>query len=150
VSEGNRFLALDLGDVRIGVAISDPLAFTAQPLETISRVGPRKDVLFIADLARVREVGTVIIGLPLLLSGEEGTKAVEAREFAEQLRRRLPGVRVLLWDERLTTVEAERTMISGNVRRSKRKKHVDALAAVLILQSYLDSPRSAASGRGED
>lgn len=139
MTETARFLGLDLGDVRIGVAISDSLAITAQPLETIQRVGPRKDLNLIAELVRARGVGTVIVGLPLLLSGEEGTKAGEARQFADQLGRRCHGVQVKLWDERLTTVEAERTMLSGNVRRAKRKKSVDALAAVLILQSYLDS-----------
>jgi putative Holliday junction resolvase len=139
VTDAARFLGLDLGDVRIGVAISDSLAITAQPLETIQRIGPRKDLKLIGELVRSRGVGTIIVGLPLLLSGEEGTKAGEAREFADQLRRRCQGVQVKLWDERLTTVVAERTMLSGNVRRAKRKESVDALAAVLILQSYLDS-----------
>jgi len=149
VSEGGRFLALDLGEVRIGVALSDPLALTAQPLETIRRVGPRKDLHRISELVRAKEAGCVIVGLPLLLSGEEGTKAVEAREFAEQLRRRLPGVRVELWDERLTTAEAERTMLAGNVRRKKRRERMDALAAVLILQGYLDSRGAGGGGAAE-
>jgi len=146
VTERRRCLALDLGEVRIGVAISDSLALTAQPLQTIRRVGPRKDLQLIEELARARDVGTVIVGLPLQLSGEEGTGAAAAREFAGHLRRRLPGVAVELWDERLTTVEAERAMLSGNVRRAKRKKSVDALAAILILQGYLDSRGSAAGG----
>ena len=122
------------------------LALTAQPLQTIRRVGPRKDLQRISELVRVKEAGTVIVGLPLLLSGEEGTKAAEARDFAAQLGRRLPGVRIELWDERLTTAEAERTMLAGNVRRKKRKESMDALAAVLILQSYLDSSSAGSEG----
>jgi putative Holliday junction resolvase len=145
VSGSKRLLALDLGSVRIGVALSDSLALTAQPLETVERIGPRKDLRRISEIVRTNDVGTVIVGLPLLMSGEEGEKAAEAREFAAALARRLPGVAIELWDERLTTVEAERTMLSGNVRREKRKKSVDALAAVLILQSYLDRP----TGGGE-
>lgn len=145
-----RLLALDLGSVRIGVALSDSLGVTAQPLETIKRVGPRKDLQRICELVGDNEVGVVVIGLPLLLSGEEGEKAAEAREFADKLGRRLPaGVEVELWDERLTTVEAERTMLSGNVRRDKRKRNMDALAAVLILQGYLDRLSLTGGGGGE-
>jgi putative Holliday junction resolvase len=80
-----------------------------------------------------------VIGLPLLLSGDEGTAARSAREFAERLSRRLPGLSVELWDERLTTVEVERMLIAADVRRKKRKQVVDKLAAVLILQGYLDA-----------
>ena len=134
-----RVLGLDLGEVRIGLALSDPLGVTAQPLETMNRVGPKKDLRALAALARERDVATVVIGLPLLLSGEEGSKAQEAREFAENLRRHLQGARIELWDERMTTVMAERAMIEGSVRRRKRREKVDSLAAVLILQSYLDS-----------
>lgn len=138
-------LALDLGDVRIGLALSDPLGLTAQPLGTLRRVGPRRDLQAIADLVREHGVRTIVVGLPRLLSGEEGTRAVEAREVAERLRVRLKGVRVDLWDERLTTVEAERTLIAGNVRRRRRREAVDRLAAALILQGYLEA-RSAGGG----
>ena len=134
-----RFLGLDLGEVRIGLALSDLLGITAQPLKTLQRVGPRKDLRTLAALAREHDVATVVIGLPLLLSGEEGTKALEAREFAENLGRYLQGARIELWDERLTTVQAERGMIEGNARRRKRRESLDSLAAALILQSYLDS-----------
>jgi putative Holliday junction resolvase len=149
VSETKRILALDLGSVRIGCALSDSLALTAQPLETIRRIGPRKDLLRLCELAREKDVGTVVVGLPLLLSGEEGEKAAEARDLAEKLGRRLPGVAIEFWDERLTTVEAERTMLSGNVRRAKRKQSMDALAAVLILQGYLDSLGNSVGGDGD-
>lgn len=134
-----RSLALDLGDVRIGTALSDPLGITAQPLGTIARVGPRKDLQRIDELIREHDVRTVIVGYPLLMSGEEGERAVAAREFAEQLRRRSGRLEVELWDERLTTVQAERTMISGGASRRQRRKRADTVAAVLILQSYLDS-----------
>ena len=99
-------LGIDLGKVRIGLALSDPLGITAQPLTLLRPTGPRKAIDAIVRAARENEAVTLVLGLPLLLSGEEGTKAVEAREAAERLRRRLPGVRVVLWDERLSTVQA--------------------------------------------
>jgi putative Holliday junction resolvase len=134
-----RVLGLDLGEVRIGLALSDLLGLTAQPLANLKRVGPKKDLRALAALAREHDVTTVVIGLPLLLSGEEGDKAQEAREFAEGLGRHIHGVRIVLWDERMTTVQAERAMLEGNVRRRKRRQKVDSLAATLILQSFLDS-----------
>lgn len=140
-----RVLALDLGSKRIGLALSDPLGITAQPLGTLERVGPRRDLRAVAELVREHGVSTVVVGLPKLLSGEEGSAAAEAREVAEQLRRRLAGVRVELWDERLTTVEAERTLVAGNVRRRRRRERVDRLAAALILQGYLEA-RAARGG----
>ncbi len=125
--------------MRIGLALSDPLGMTAQPLQVLERRGPRKDLRRLAALVREHEVSTVVVGLPRKLSGEEGRSAAEARELAEGLGRELPGVRVALWDERLTTVEATRTMTEGKVSREKRKRVVDVLAAVLILQGYLDA-----------
>jgi len=134
-----RALGVDLGDARIGVALSDPLGVTAQPLGAVPARGPRQDLRAIASLVREHEVGVVVVGLPLLMSGGEGERAVAARAFAEGLGRRVGGVRVELWDERLTTAEAERTLIAGGVRRGKRKKAVDAMAAALILQGWLDA-----------
>jgi putative Holliday junction resolvase len=134
-----RVLALDLGEATIGLALSDPLGITAQPVEPLRRVGPRKDLQRLRRLIGDRGVGTVVVGLPLLLSGEEGDAARDAREFAEVLRRRFPELVIDLWDERLTTVEAERVLIAADVRRDKRKRVVDTLAAVLILQGYLDA-----------
>jgi putative Holliday junction resolvase len=139
---GTRVLALDLGEVNIGLALSDPLRITAQPLETLRRVGPKKDMHRLAQLIEEREVGTIVVGLPLLLSGEDGDAARGAREFAEKLTRRFPKLVIDLWDERLTTVEAERTLIAADVRRSKRKKVIDTVAAVLILQGYLEATDS--------
>ena len=134
-----RVLALDLGEVTIGLALSDPLRITAQPLEALRRVGPKKDLQRLAQLIEEREVGTIVVGLPLLLSGKDGDAARGAREFADKLSRRFPKLKIDLWDERLTTVEAERTLIAADVRRSKRKQVIDTVAALLILQGYLDS-----------
>lgn len=138
-SETRRILALDLGDVRIGVAVSDPLGMTGQPLEALPRIGPRKDAGRIAALVGEWEVGTIVVGLPRLMSGAEGSAAAAAREFAGRLERRLPQVRVLLWDERLTTAQVEREMIAGGVRRARRREVVDGLAATLVLQSFLEA-----------
>ena len=134
-----RLLALDLGAVRIGLALSDLLGITAQPLDALKRIGPRKDLQAVAALVGERDVGTVVVGLPLKLSGEEGSAAAEAREFAAKLERRVGKVRVVLWDERMTTVQAERVLIRGDVRRRKRREKIDSMAAALILQSYLDA-----------
>ena len=134
-----RCLALGLGELRIGLALSDPLGITAQPLEPFERVGPRKDLEGLATIVGRHGVRRVIVGLPLLLSGEDGDAARQAREFAERLRARLPAVDVDLWDERLSTVQAERAMIEGEARRSARKRSIDTVAAVLILQNYLDA-----------
>jgi putative Holliday junction resolvase len=132
-------MGLDPGSVRIGVALSDPLGMTAQPLQVLERTGPRKDLRRLSELAREQGVSTIVVGLPRKLSGEEGRSAAQARELAEALGRRLPGVRIALWDERLTTVEVTRTMSDGKVSRSRKKQVVDVLAAVLILQGYLDA-----------
>jgi len=150
VSEGaGRVLALDLGEARIGLALSDPLGITAQPLGFLKRVGPRKDLAAIEELVREHDVTAVVIGLPRLLSGSEGAKATEAREVAARLERRLAGVPVELWDERLTTVEAERTLVAGKVRRGRRRERVDSLAAALILQGYLEA-RSVRGGESRE
>lgn len=135
----SRVLAVDLGDVRVGLALSDLLGFTAQPLEAITMPGTRLLRGQLAELAELHEVSTIVIGLPLLLSGEDGTRAVAARDFAVRLGRRLPSVKVELWDERLTSKQLERTMIDNAVRREKRKKVVDSLSAVLILESFLEA-----------
>jgi len=136
-------MALDLGDARIGVALSDPLGLTAQPQENLPRVGPRRDVEGVRALVERHGVERVIVGNPLLLSGAAGTRSEQAAKFAARLRTRLRGVAVELWDERLTTAEAERVMIAGNARRDRRRRAIDGLAAVLILQSWLDAAAAA-------
>ena len=144
--EAGRLLGVDLGEVRIGLALSDALGITAQPLESMFCSGPHKDVEKLTELIREYGVTRVVIGLPLLMSGAEGQGAAAARRFAERLRKRIRAanheVALELWDERLTTVEAQRTLISADVKRRKRKELVDGLAAVLILQSFLDSRSS--------
>jgi putative Holliday junction resolvase len=133
-----RVLALDFGSHRIGVAVSDPLGITAQQLPAIRREGDRKDIEAIAALAGEYGVETVLIGLPLLAGGTEGTQAAKARVFASKVHERL-GLPVVTWDERFTTVQAERHLIEAGVRREKRKEVRDSLAAALLLQSALDA-----------
>jgi putative Holliday junction resolvase len=133
-----RLLGLDYGSTRIGVAVSDPLGVTAQPLAAIRREGDRKDIEKIAALARELGVGTVVIGLPLLLDGTEGTQAAKARAFGEKVGARL-ALPVKTVDERLTTVQAERHLIQSGIRREKRKDLRDSLSAALILQCAMDA-----------
>lgn len=137
--KSGRILALDLGDVRIGLAISDPLGITAQPAGNLESRGVKKDLGRVRDLVREREVVEVVVGHPLLLSGRAGERALAAEEFARQLRQMLRDVPVELWDERWTTTEAERVMTAAGVRRARRRKVVDSLAAVVLLQSYIDA-----------
>jgi putative Holliday junction resolvase len=138
-------LGLDLGQARIGVAISDDARRLALPLGTV-RTGAPQDVKAIAALVREHEATEVVIGLPLSLSGREGEAADHARRFAEALRGFL-GVPVHLQDERLSTVEAERNLKQVNVTRRARREVIDQAAAVVILQSWLDGR---ASGRPSD
>jgi putative pre-16S rRNA nuclease len=138
-----RVLGLDVGDRRIGVALSDETGLLASPLSTLQRVGPRKDPKAIAALVREHGVGEVVVGLPYNLDGTIGPQAEKVRAFAADLE---PVVRVPVrfWDERLTSVEAERILSERNVPWQRRKSLVDQVAAVLILQGYLDAhPRPA-------
>ena len=150
-AERGRLLGVDLGEVRIGLALSDALGIAAHPLPTLVCADVHGDVEKLKQLIAEHEVRQVVIGLPLLMSGAEGQGAAAARRFANRLRKRIGAanydVRVQLWDERLTTAQAERALISGNVKRRRRRQVVDGLAAVLILQSFLDS-RSAGSEAG--
>ena len=139
-----RILGLDLGDKRIGLAVSDPLRMTAQPAGMLARRGPRADLRALAALVQERGVVQVVIGYPLLMSGEAGTRAQGAVAFAEALRAQLPGVKVELWDERLSTVEVQRTLIAADVSRRKRRLVIDSLSAVLILQGFMDRNSAAA------
>ena len=147
MGEGNqnrgatRILALDLGKKRIGLAISDPLGFTAQGLDTLERANIRADVAELAGLISARGVTLILMGKPLHMSGQEGRQAAWTRDFAERLNR-ATGVPVEFRDERLTTVQAERVLREGGVRlREDRARSVDRLSAVLLLQDYLDSRR---------
>ncbi len=133
-----RALAVDLGTVRVGLALSDPLGITGQPMGFLLRRTLRDDLSVLIDIIKTNDVATVVVGHPLLMSGIAGERAVDAQTFAERLR--AEGVcSVVLWDERLTTVQAERALLEGNVSRRNRKKVVDAAAAALMLQSWLDA-----------
>ena len=140
-----RTLAVDPGTVRIGLALSDPLGISVRPLAPLQSSGRRQDIQALARIAREEEVVKILVGLPLLLSGEDGHGAVASRRLAARLRDRLPDVSVELWDERLTTVEAQRVLSAAGVKAGRRRERVDGLAASVILQDYLD----ARSGGGE-
>jgi putative Holliday junction resolvase len=131
-------MGLDVGEKRIGVALSDPFGTFAQPHTTLTREREATDLVRLAVIARDHEVTALVVGLPLHMSGEESAMAAKIRAFGDRLGAEL-GLDVTYWDERLTSQEAERTLIAGGVRRNKRKQVVDQVAAVLILQGYLDS-----------
>jgi len=134
-------MGLDFGSKTVGVAVSDPLLITAQGLEIVRRDSPnklRKTLARLEQIATEYEVGRIVIGLPKNMNNTEGERVEKTREFADKLSART-GLPVIMWDERLTTVEALHTMMAAGVRREDRGKYVDKIAAVLILQGYLDS-----------
>jgi len=138
IEGSGRVLAVDLGTVRVGLALSDPLRITGQPMGFLPRRALRDDLAALTDLVKANGVATVVVGHPLLMSGIAGERALDAQAFAERLR--AEGVcAVVLWDERLTTVQAVRALLEGNVSRKNRRKVVDAAAAALMLQSWLDA-----------
>lgn len=139
-----RIMALDPGTKRIGVALSDEMGWTAQPLETYERRTIEADIAHICNLVRQHEVRELVIGLPLRLNGEVGQAAQEARAFMSALQPHL-NVPIIEWDERLTTSSAEALLIEADVSRRKRKGAVDRIAAALILRSYLDSHAAGAA-----
>lgn len=148
----SRILALDHGTKRIGVALSDELGWTAQPLETFERRTLDRDIAHIQDLVRTHDVGQVLLGLPLRLNGEEGPAVQAVHEFVARLGDALP-VPVVTWDERMTTKAAEDLLIAADVSRKKRKGVVDRIAAAILLQSYLEAqaptPTRSNSGSAE-
>lgn len=136
-----RIIGLDYGTKTVGVAISDALGFTAQGIETIQRKEEnklRRTLARIEELISEYEVEKIVLGFPKHMNNDIGERAEKALEFGDMLTRRT-GLEVIMWDERLTTVEAERVLIESNVRRENRKKYIDKIAAVFILQGYLDS-----------
>ena len=132
-----RVLALDLGKKRIGLAMSDPLGITAQGLPTFQRTTIREDLAALTALIEKHGVTLLLMGYPLHMSGHESRQAGYTREFAGRLAER-SGVEVRFWDERLTSVEAERVLKQSGISIEKRAKAVDRLAAVILLESYLD------------
>lgn len=136
-----RVMGLDYGSKTVGVAVSDLLGITAQGVETIERKDEnklRQTLARIEALIQEYEVNKIVLGFPKNMNNTIGERAQKSLEFKEKLERRT-GLPVVMWDERLTTVEAERTLMESGVRRENRKKYVDKIAAVFILQGYLDS-----------
>ena len=133
-----RCAALDVGDKTVGVAVSDTLGITAQGVETIRRHTDEDDFKRLGEIFAECDVQTVVVGLPKNMDGSEGKRCLIVREFADRLREVFPELAIVFQDERLSTVAAERTLKDAAMRRKKRKKVVDKMAAVIILQSYLD------------
>ena len=133
-----RILGLDLGEKRIGVAVSDELLMTAQGLCVLASKGTVKDLEQIADLIQNQAISTIVLGLPRNMDGSIGPMAEKVREFGRLLQNQNPDVPVEYWDERLTTAGAQRMLIGADISRMKRRQVVDKVAAVLILQGYLD------------
>ena len=133
-----RILALDVGKRRIGLALSDPLGITAQGLDTLARTNMREDLSHLAELASEKGVRLFLVGNPLHMSGHEGRQAEYTHAFADRLRERT-GLPVEFWDERLTTVAAQRVLRESGISIEKRARAVDRLSAVILLESYLDS-----------
>lgn len=136
-----RIMGLDFGSKTVGVAVSDALLVTAQGVETILRKSPgklRQTLARVEELIREYQVERIVLGFPKNMNNTQGERCVKTLEFKEMLERR-SGLEIVLWDERLTTVAAERTLMESGVRREARKDYVDKIAAALILQSYLDA-----------
>jgi putative holliday junction resolvase len=133
-----RILALDLGKKRIGLAVSDPLGITAQGLPTLERTNKRGDLAALESIAREWSVSLFLLGNPKNMGGAEGRQSAWVHEFADSLQQ-ATGLPVEFWDERLTTVEANRVLRSSGISIAKRTAAVDRLSAVILLQSYLDS-----------
>jgi len=133
-----RVLALDFGKRRIGLAVSDELGITAQGIETLERTNIREDLARLAQLIAEKSVSLILMGNPLHMSGREGRQVEYTRDFAERLST-ATGVPVEYWDERLTSVQAERVLRESGISIQKRARAVDQLAAVILLESYLES-----------
>jgi putative Holliday junction resolvase len=136
-----RILALDLGARRIGLAVSDPLRLTAQGLETLQRKNKRADLEHLAQLVQKYDVVEIVLGLPLHMSGGETAQSRRSVEFAEELREKLR-LPVHLWDERLTSAQANRLLRESEISIRRRGQAVDRMAATLILQSFLEARRA--------
>lgn len=130
-------MGIDLGERRIGVALSDEGGVIASPRETVERKGNRRDIPLLLDIARRENVGEILVGMPLSLDGSEGAQARKVARFVEALRAETD-LTVTTWDERLSTVSAERALLEADVSREKRRRAIDRVAAAIILQSYLD------------
>lgn len=134
-----RAMSLDVGTKTIGIATSDLLWMIANGVETIRRTSVERDFARIGELIKEHEVSTLVVGYPKNMNGSIGERAQICEAFAEELRTRFPQAKVVLWDERLSTIAAEKVLVDADMRRNKRKKIIDMMAAVVILQNYLDS-----------
>ena len=134
-----RIMGLDYGEKNIGIAISDPLGITAQPLKVLKHTSLQEDLKNIVELCREYQVSRLVLGYPVNMDGSEGAAAQKTKKFREKLSA-ASGLEVHLWDERLSSAHAERVLLKADVSRSKRKKVRDVMAAVLILESFMSSP----------
>ena len=134
-----RAMSLDVGTKTIGIATSDLMWMIANGVETIRRTSVERDFTRIGELIKEHEVSTLVVGYPKNMNGSIGERAQICEAFAEELRNRFPACKVVLWDERLSTVAAEKVLVDADMRRNKRKKIIDMMAAVVILQNFLDS-----------
>lgn len=133
-----RIMGLDVGSVTIGVSVSDPFGWTAQGVETIRHTTREKDFARLRELTRQYEVEQFVLGMPLNMNGSKGMRAEKTEQFAAELKEAFPDIPQSFWDERLTTVMAQKELIAADVSRKKRKEVIDKMAAVAILQGYLD------------
>lgn len=133
-----RIMGLDIGDKTIGVAVSDIMGMTAQGIKTIRRESKKKDLEQLKEIIKEKQVNKIVSGLPKNMNGTLGPQGEKVIKFCDFLKEEV-GLEIEFWDERLSTVAAERSLIEGDVSRKKRKKVIDMLAAVIILQGYLDS-----------
>ncbi len=141
-----RYMGLDIGDATIGIALSDPMGIIAQGHENYRRVSVKEDIAHLVAIVIEYEVGCIVAGLPLNMNGSQGPQAEKVLLLTKQLDKKLrftdklsTPVPVEMWDERLSTVQAERMMIDADLSRARRKKIIDKVAAIVILQSFLDS-----------
>ena len=134
-----RMMGLDVGDATIGVAASDELGMIAHGITTIRRTSLERDLEGLKSIINEKDIKVIVVGFPKNMNNTVGPRGQISIDFAELLRERFEGVEVVLWDERLTTASARRTLIEADVRRNKRKGVIDKLAAILILQNYLDT-----------
>lgn len=133
-----RIMGLDVGSQTIGISVSDPFGWTAQGVETIRHTTREKDFQRLGELVKTYEVELFVLGMPLNMNGTKGMRAERTEAFAEELKAAFPEVAQTFWDERLTTVMAQKELIAADVSRKKRKQVIDKMAAVAILQGYLD------------
>ncbi|MDY3916550.1 MAG: Holliday junction resolvase RuvX [Selenomonadaceae bacterium] len=136
-----RYLSLDIGDKTVGIAVSDPMGWTAQGVETIHRTSLKKDIARIGALMQQYETHSLVSGYPRNMNGTEGPRCEIVRAFCDKIKETYPEAEITFWDERLSTVAATRSLLEADLSRRKRKKVIDKMAAVFILQGFLDSQR---------